>query len=137
MPPRRPAVDDMSAPENLPKKAAAIDYKKHKRFEAVLSQIISAGVSAKAAETLRALHTGAWKAAQALLQKDALLVVEGEVAVDDFSGGMRVRAKRVMSLEDARTGLLDSVRINIDSAQHGEDAVTVVIVATIIATATA
>ena len=36
----------MSAPENLPKKAAAIDYKKHKRFEAVLSQIISAGVSA-------------------------------------------------------------------------------------------
>ena len=68
------------------------------------------------------LFSEAYLAAQALLQKDALLVVEGEVAVDDFSGGMRVRAKRVMSLEDARTGLLDSVRINIDSAQHGEDA---------------
>ncbi|RGP54441.1 DNA polymerase III subunit alpha [Pseudomonas abyssi] len=68
------------------------------------------------------LFSEAYLAAQALLQKDALLVVEGEVAVDDFSGGMRVRAKRVMSLEDARTGLLDSVRINIDGARHGEDA---------------
>ena len=64
------------------------------------------------------LFSEAYNAAQALLQKDAMLVVEGEVAVDDFSGGMRVRAKRVMSLEEARTGLLDSVRVNLDGTRH-------------------
>ncbi|WP_285274710.1 DNA polymerase III subunit alpha [Halopseudomonas bauzanensis] len=67
------------------------------------------------------LFAEAYQAAQSLLQKDALLVVEGEVAVDDFSGGMRVRAKRVMSLEEARTSLLDSVRINLDTRRHGPD----------------
>ena len=64
------------------------------------------------------LFSEAFQAAQNLLQKDALLVVEGEVAVDDFSGGMRVRAKRVMSLEEARTSLLESVRISLDSQRH-------------------
>lgn len=64
------------------------------------------------------LFAEAFQAAQHLLQKDALLVVEGEVAVDDFSGGMRVRAKKVMSLEEARTSLLESVRISLDTRQH-------------------
>ena len=67
------------------------------------------------------LFADAFQAAQNLLQKDALLVVEGEVAQDDFSGGLRLRAKRVMSLEDARTGLLDSVRIRMDTVRHGPD----------------
>ncbi len=67
------------------------------------------------------LFSEAYAAAQALLQKDALLVIEGEVALDDFSGGMRLRAKRVMSLEEARTALLDSVRIRLDTQRHGPD----------------
>ncbi|RHW21660.1 DNA polymerase III subunit alpha [Pseudomonas jilinensis] len=67
------------------------------------------------------LFSEAYAAAQALLQKDALLVIEGEVALDDFSGGMRLRAKRVMSLEEARTALLDSVRIRLDTQCHGPD----------------
>jgi DNA polymerase III subunit alpha len=67
------------------------------------------------------LFAEAFQAAQSLLQKDALLVVEGEVAQDDFSGGMRVRAKRVMSLEDARTTLLDSVRISMNTQMHGDE----------------
>jgi len=52
---------------------------------------------------------------QALLQNDALVVVEGEVSNDDFSGGLRLRAKRVMSLEEARTGLADSLRVKVAS----------------------
>lgn len=64
------------------------------------------------------LFAEAFQTAQALLQKDALLVIEGEVAIDDFSGGMRMRAKRVMSLEEARTSLLDSVRINLNTQLH-------------------
>ncbi|MFU1921962.1 DNA polymerase III subunit alpha, partial [Klebsiella pneumoniae] len=51
--------------------------------------------------------------AQSLLQTDALVVVEGEVSQDDFSGGLRLRAKRVMSLEEARTGLAESLRMKL------------------------
>ena len=62
------------------------------------------------------LFAEAFNNAQALLQTDALVVVEGEVSNDDFSGGLRLRAKRVMSLEEARTGLADSLRIQVASS---------------------
>ncbi|WP_263141437.1 DNA polymerase III subunit alpha [Pseudomonas sp. RIT-PI-AD] len=61
------------------------------------------------------LFSEAFHAAQALLQTDTLVVVEGEVSLDDFSGGLRLRAKRVMSLEEARTGLADSLRMKLDN----------------------
>jgi DNA polymerase-3 subunit alpha len=61
------------------------------------------------------LFADAFNSAQALLQTDALVVVEGEVSNDDFSGGLRLRAKRVMSLEDARTGLAESLRVRVKS----------------------
>ncbi|PTS83712.1 DNA polymerase III subunit alpha [Pseudomonas sp. HMWF032] len=62
------------------------------------------------------LFAEAFNSAQALLQTDALVVVEGEVSNDDFSGGLRLRAKRVMSLEEARTGLADSLRLQVGSS---------------------
>ncbi|NQD91745.1 DNA polymerase III subunit alpha [Pseudomonas sp. CrR25] len=61
------------------------------------------------------LFADAFASAQALLQTDALVVVEGEVSNDDFSGGLRLRAKRVMSLEEARTGLAESLRLKVAS----------------------
>ncbi|MGV6473364.1 DNA polymerase III subunit alpha [Azotobacter vinelandii] len=61
------------------------------------------------------LFADAFAGAQALLQTDALVVVEGEVSNDDFSGGLRLRAKRVMSLEEARTGLAESLRLRVAS----------------------
>ncbi|MNN38797.1 DNA polymerase III subunit alpha [compost metagenome] len=48
------------------------------------------------------------------MQTDTLVVVEGEVSHDDFSGGLRLRAKRVLSLEEARTGLAESLRMKVD-----------------------
>jgi DNA polymerase-3 subunit alpha len=42
-----------------------------------------------------------------------MVVVEGEVSNDDFSGGLRLRAKRVMSIEDARTNLAESLRVTV------------------------
>ncbi|MDX1367318.1 DNA polymerase III subunit alpha [Pseudomonas sp.] len=67
------------------------------------------------------LFAEAFASNQALLQSDALVVVEGEVSNDDFSGGLRLRAKRVMSLEEARTGLADSLRLKIaGSALKGD-----------------
>jgi DNA polymerase-3 subunit alpha len=59
------------------------------------------------------LFADSFQAAQSLLQTDAMVVVEGEVSTDDFSGGLRLRAKRVMSLEEARTGLAESLRLNL------------------------
>ncbi len=67
------------------------------------------------------LFAEAFAAAQALLQTDALVVVEGEVSLDDFSGGLRLRAKRVMSLEEARTGLAESLRLKVAGEQLGGD----------------
>ena len=61
------------------------------------------------------LFADAFASAQALLQTDALVVVEGEVSNDDFSGGLRLRARRVMSLEEARTGLAESLRLQVAS----------------------
>jgi len=60
------------------------------------------------------LFAEAFSAAQALLQTDALVVVEGEVSNDDFSGGLRLRAKRVLGLEEARTALAESLRLKVD-----------------------
>ena len=62
------------------------------------------------------LFSEAFAAAQALLQTDALVVVEGEVSNDDFSGGLRLRAKRVLGLEEARTALAESLRLKVDEA---------------------
>ncbi len=67
------------------------------------------------------LFAEAFAAAQALLQTDALVVVEGEVSMDDFSGGLRLRAKRVMSLEEARTSLAESLRLQVDAAALGHE----------------
>ncbi|WJM98560.1 DNA polymerase III subunit alpha [Pseudomonas defluvii] len=61
------------------------------------------------------LFADAFHSAQALLQTDAMVVVEGEVSNDDFSGGLRLRVKRVMSMEDARTNLAESLRLKVRS----------------------
>ncbi|MGH8375397.1 MAG: DNA polymerase III subunit alpha, partial [Pseudomonas sp.] len=59
------------------------------------------------------LFSEAFHSAQSLLQTDAMVVVEGEVSNDDFSGGLKLRVKRVMSMEDARTNLAESLRLKL------------------------
>jgi DNA polymerase-3 subunit alpha len=59
------------------------------------------------------LFADAYITAQNLLQTDAVVVVEGEVSNDDFSGGLRLRVKRVMTMEDARTQLAESLRLKV------------------------
>jgi len=67
------------------------------------------------------LFAEAFHSAQSLLQTDAMVVVEGEVSNDDFSGGLRLRVKRVMSMEEARTSLAESLRLKVvHSALKGE-----------------
>ncbi|MBD8591898.1 DNA polymerase III subunit alpha [Pseudomonas sp. CFBP 8758] len=67
------------------------------------------------------LFADAFMSAQSLLQTDAMVVVEGEVSNDDFSGGLRLRVKRVMSMEDARTNLAESLRLKVHADGLGGD----------------
>jgi DNA polymerase-3 subunit alpha len=46
-----------------------------------------------------------------LLTKDEMVVVEGRVSADDFSGGYRMTASKVMSLADAKARFARGVRI--------------------------
>ena len=58
-----------------------------------------------------------------LLEKDRLLVVEGSVSVDDFSGGFRMSADRVWDMDQARSSFskalhLQVVQANVDVVQQ-------------------
>lgn len=56
-----------------------------------------------------------------MLQKDLIIVVECIVSVDDYSGGMRGRAKNIMTLSQARKKHAHRVAVNLefDSLQSG------------------
>lgn len=49
---------------------------------------------------------------QHLLKDDALLIVEGRVSHDDFSGGIRVNARRLYDLQSARSAYASLLRIS-------------------------
>ena len=51
-------------------------------------------------------------AQQALLREDQLLVVEGKISHDDYSGGMRVSARRIFDLASARTANAQMLRLS-------------------------
>lgn len=47
-----------------------------------------------------------------ILKEDALLIIEGKVSRDDYSGGLRVSAERVYDLAGARTRFAQSLRLS-------------------------
>jgi DNA polymerase-3 subunit alpha len=60
------------------------------------------------------LFDEAWALYADLLIKDQIIVVEGDVSVDNFSGGFRMKAQKIMTLAEAKsrfsTGVIISVR---------------------------
>ena len=50
-----------------------------------------------------------------LIQKDEILIIECSVSVDDYSGGMKGRAKHVMTLEQARYKFAHQLTLQLDS----------------------
>jgi DNA polymerase-3 subunit alpha len=52
-----------------------------------------------------------WSLYADLLTKDEIIVIEGDVSPDDFSGGFRMRAQKVMSLRDAKNRFASGVSI--------------------------
>ncbi len=55
------------------------------------------------------------------LIKDALLIVEGQVSHDDYSGGLKMRADSVVALEDARRDQLRAICIHWHSNKISTD----------------
>src|SRR5690606_26490454 len=54
-----------------------------------------------------------------LLAKDRVLVVEGTVSVDEFSGGYRMSAKRVLDINQAREAFAKRLVIQVDKEASG------------------
>ncbi|UPW17135.1 DNA polymerase III subunit alpha [Agarivorans sp. TSD2052] len=57
---------------------------------------------------------------QELLEKDRMLVIQGQVSVDDFSGGIKMTAREVMDLSTARERWLKKLRLNMCRDQLDE-----------------
>ncbi|WP_105103690.1 DNA polymerase III subunit alpha [Microbulbifer pacificus] len=51
------------------------------------------------------------------LVKDSLLVLEGSISHDDYSGGLKMSVNSVSTLDDLRSGSVIGVTLKIDSAQ--------------------
>ncbi len=50
-----------------------------------------------------------------LLQKDVILIAECTVSVDDYTGGMRGRAKQIMTLSEARNRFAHRLAVNLEA----------------------
>jgi len=51
------------------------------------------------------------------LEKDGVLVVEGEASIDDFSGNMKMVARRMMSIAEAREQFAKTLTLNLTAEQ--------------------
>ena len=58
-----------------------------------------------------AIFTDLFKAHRELLKKDALVIVEGDLSRDDYSGGFRFKAREVMDLDTARANLATGIKL--------------------------
>ncbi|HHQ4455351.1 DNA polymerase III subunit alpha [Aeromonas hydrophila] len=52
-----------------------------------------------------------------LMQKDRILVVSGQVSFDDFSGGLKMSARELLDINDARERFARAIRISLDEQQ--------------------
>ena len=60
------------------------------------------------------LFTEAFEKFNHLLEKDRILIVEGEVSVDDFSGGNRMTARNIIDISEARSHFANAVEIDLE-----------------------
>lgn len=63
------------------------------------------------------LYSNEYESYQHLLEKDRILWAKGEVRFDNFSGGNRMVAREVMSIDQARQSFLRSMAITVTSEQ--------------------
>jgi DNA polymerase-3 subunit alpha len=54
-----------------------------------------------------------------LLVSDAILVCSGQVSFDEYSGGITMTARDIMTVADARENFVTSVDVNVDKTKAG------------------
>ena len=54
-----------------------------------------------------------------LLGKDNLLIVEGQVSVDEYSGGFRMSAEKIYDIDQARAAMASRLEIDVDAELAG------------------
>ena len=54
-----------------------------------------------------------------LLAKDTLLVVEGQVSMDDYSGGFKMSAEKIYNMDQARAAFAARLEIEVDASRAG------------------
>ena len=57
---------------------------------------------------------------ESLLVQDKILVVSGQVSFDDFSGGLKMSARELMDISDARARYARGLRLNLEQKQIDE-----------------
>ena len=67
------------------------------------------------------LFADVFEQCQDLIKPDTVIVVEGDVSFDDYSGSLKVRAKRAMNLVDARSYYARKLLIDMSEDQVGSD----------------
>ncbi len=60
---------------------------------------------------------------RALLAKDRIVVAEGRIAFDEFSGHLRLRAREVMDVDDARARFAERLEIRLQAADSSPELV--------------
>lgn len=56
-----------------------------------------------------------------LLIKDSILVAEGSLSIDDFSGSLRLTAEKIYSIEDARATFARAIALQWHCSRKGQD----------------
>jgi len=54
-----------------------------------------------------------------LMEKDSIVVIDGNVAADDYSGGFRITANHIMSLADAKARFSKGISISVSGPDEG------------------
>ncbi|WP_097460262.1 DNA polymerase III subunit alpha [Mangrovitalea sediminis] len=65
------------------------------------------------------LFSEAYMESREVLRKDAVVVIEGEVSHDDYSGSLKVRANAVYAVAEARQRFSRGLRVSVDASQFG------------------
>lgn len=55
-----------------------------------------------------------------LLQKDRILVVTGQISFDDYAGGLKMLAREVMDIEEARARFVRGLRVTIAESEKAD-----------------
>ncbi|MGL4517901.1 MAG: OB-fold nucleic acid binding domain-containing protein, partial [Shewanella sp.] len=63
------------------------------------------------------LFTEAFEKFNHLLEKDRILICEGEVSFDDFAGGNRMTARNIIDISEARSHFAKALEIDLAAAQ--------------------